>query len=237
MKKNEENKIKNFNFDGWYGALIGLKDDFDHLEFYINNKKVRQTYLNSIKIFKMDLTGDKGSSSAPYLGTNSDKLPHLKIIDSSFKKYSNQILVALVSYIEQIIQEFFEIFYYYNPTRMKQVNGYVDLSQFLNCKSNTELLTKLSIAAATAVKGGITSKLQRIGKESGENIDRGLIKNIEVLIKKRNNIIHKSKVYSISSLVIEENVDNIIALLYEIERILILLKLPTAKSKEEFIIK
>jgi len=114
--------------------LIILPDDYNHLENFVKSKRVRQTYLESIKIINVDLTGkitknDK-NSLATELSDELEKLPHLESVDIAFKQYSNQILVVLVSYLEQIIQEFLEIFYYYKPNKMKQINGYVDLSAF-----------------------------------------------------------------------------------------------------------
>jgi len=70
-------------------------------------KRVRQTDLDSIRIIKIDLTETENkneNSQSVFSEDESDKLPHLDTIDYAFKQYSNQILVVLVSILEQILQ-------------------------------------------------------------------------------------------------------------------------------------
>ena len=215
MKDNTQN-LKKFDLDGWFGSLIGIQDDYEHLEFYIKNKQVRQTYLDSIRIIIVDTTNNANnneSSRALFSEDESHKLPHLDTIDFAFKQYSNQILVVLVSCLEQILNEFLEIYYYYKPEKMKQINGYVDLSEFLNCKSNVELLNKLSKVAAEGVRGGIVAKIKRIEIISGKEFDKKLINKVNELIRKRNEIIHKTKNYNVTCSIIEGYANNISELL------------------------
>ena len=41
---------KKSNLDGWFGPLLMLSDDYDHLAFYVKNTQVRLAYLDRIVI-------------------------------------------------------------------------------------------------------------------------------------------------------------------------------------------
>lgn len=233
MKKDSTQNLKKFDLDGWFGSLIGIQDDFDHLEFYVKNKQVRQKYLDSIRIIIIDSTDNANngeSSRSLFSEDESHKLPHLETVDFAFKQYSNQILVVSVSILEQILQEFLEIYYYYKPEKMKQINGYVDLSELLNCKSNVELLTKLSKVAAEAVRGGINGKIKSIETMTEKKFDKNLIKKISELVRKRNEIIHKTKSYNVTSSIIEGYANDITELLRQLGLILKSNKIPVTNN-------
>lgn len=231
VKKNDRSKnLKKFDLDGWFGVLQFLPDDYLHLEQYVKNKQVRKAYLDSIKIINVDLTKDKSSPSVSISKEETDKLPHIESVDIAFKQYSNQILVVLVSYLEQIIREFLEVFYYYKPEKMKQINGFVDLSELLNCKSNVELLTKLSKVAADAVRGGIIAKIKRIESLTGKKIDKNLLNKINELVRKRNEIIHKTKSYNVTDSIIGKFNNNITELLKQLGLMLKSNKIPVTSN-------
>jgi hypothetical protein len=233
MKEDTSQNLKTFNLDGWFGSLIGIQDDYEHLEFYIKNKRVRQSYLDTIKIILIDLTdtGNKNENSKSIFSEDeADKLPHLETIDFAFKQYSNQVLVVLVSCLEQILQEFLEIYYYYKPEKMKQINGYVNLSELLNCKSNVELLTKISKVAAEAIRGGINGKIKSIETITEKKFDKDLINKISELVRKRNDIIHKTKSYNVTSSVLESYATNLTELLKQLGLILKSNKIPVTNN-------
>lgn len=222
--------MNKFDVDSWYAALLTLPDDYDHLYNYVKNKKVRQTYLDSIRIITVDLTTNDAWNekiSSNHQSNNYEKkLTHLNCVDIAFNRYSDQMLVILVSYLELIIQEFLEVFYYNKPDKIKHINGYVDLSALLKTKSKNELLFSLSKVAADSIKGGIVSRLMKIEELCGKKFNNNLKEELKTLVKRRNNIIHRDKTYKTSNVIIGKGADNIVVLLRELGLIMKKNKIP-----------
>jgi len=219
-----------FNIDGWFASLMLTPDDYSHLQYYVNNNEARRIYLKSINITMVDLRKEKKDDQDVIIydyDSDEYKKTYLDLIDSAFYRYSNQMLVILSSYLELIIQEFFEVFFYHKPNKMKNTYAYLDIESLLKTESKKELITILSkIAATNATKGGLKSKIEKIEKLFKVSIDEKLKNNLITLIKHRNKIVHDNSLFDVNYDIINRTSDNIVAILKELGLILKRNKIP-----------
>jgi len=223
-----------FNIDSWYGTLLMTPEYYRHLKNYVENNESKLLHLNSITIVSVDLTkpNEIKSEEVPVYDydSNESKKWILDDIAKAFYHYSNQMLVILSSYLELIIQEFFETLFYYHPEKMydfissssqNELKGHVELKLVLNSASIDELKMKLSKrATANANKGDILRIIKKIETLCKCSFDEKLKSNLKNLVEHRNQVIHERKLFDVNEIIVDRTSDNITSLLSSLGKIL-----------------
>ena len=206
--ENSFESLKKFDIDSWFAALSFITDDYNNLKMYVKNKRVRKAFLDSINFITIDLTNNEFSENKEVMldknVNDKEKQTHLESVDIAFRHYSNQMLVILVSYLELIINEFFEIFQHYKTDRIMLMEDF----------------------EVSKVKKGIKFRISKIEKLCSTKFDETLKKELIALVKRRNNIVHRMRIDEISSETIEGVADKIITFLRNLGLIMKKNKIP-----------
>ena len=219
-----------FNLENWYTTLLLFPEYFYSLRNYVNNEDSRMMYLKSIKIItakgNLDNIKDNNSDEVSIYDYNNygSKKFILDNLEVAFYHYSNQIFVILSSYMELILQDFFETLFFHKPELMyefvnsdskNKLRGYVKLDLILKSESIDKLKGKLSITAASnANKGSIVNIIKRVETIGKKTLDKKVQTNLEILIKHRNQVVHEGKLFNVDGALIKSASDDIISLLY-----------------------
>jgi hypothetical protein len=160
---------KTFDYDGWYGRILILPFYWTNLKFYVYNKNAKTAYIDSQEkaIISVIIDKEKGVNKVSTIDfdTHKHKEIFLDPIEEAFLHYTNQMVVIFSTYLELIIKEFIEVFFYYK-------SGY-----------------------KKSVKGGTRAKIKEIEKICKISFNEKLKNEIHILIDSRNKIVHENIVY------------------------------------------
>ncbi|MDP2302069.1 MAG: HEPN domain-containing protein [Ignavibacteria bacterium] len=217
--------MKTFDIGNWHGKLLFTPGYYEELYSYVKNEDARQEYSKSISVYNAE--GDK--TSLFNYENETIKQTYLQQLDRAMLDYSNMMILTLSSYIEIIIQDFFESFFDSQPETMYEylpnlnndkMKGYVDLETILNTNNYDELKSILSVRAATnANKGTFKSIMKRLEKLSKHEFNETLIVELDNLVHRRNKIVHEDRTFEIDQTIIKNVVENVLNLLRELGKI------------------
>ncbi len=213
--------MKKFNISNWHGKLLFTPAYYNTLHSYVNNMNARKEHSKSVTVHRED----KEISLYDY-DNETLKQYYMGQLDQAMLDYSNMMIVTLSSYIEAILQEFFESLFFCQPVKMYEYlsnlsndksKGNVDLETILSAKDMDELICSLAERAATnANKGKFLSIIKRLEKLTNHKFDENVINELNNLVHRRNKIVHENSSFDIKQKTIKNAVENVFSLLKEL---------------------
>jgi len=210
-----------FDIGKWVMKLLETTGSYRDLVNFVNDKEAFLKHAHQKKIYCA--TEDDNNIEIVSIKDSEHKEDFIQVIqegiEHSIDNYSNQMVVILATYIETIHSDFFRALFTNNPqliyNHISQNNshpGYVHLNLILESKSRDEIIDNLIIHAVKNISTGSLRKVnEKIYKITNYNIDKNLIKSMQVnILDKRNNIVHENKLSRIT----QENIEDYFELVH-----------------------
>jgi len=208
---------KSFDIDKWSSKILDATDMYRRLKQFIEHEKSLDVFMDSnfgdIDKFEKSLKlPDK------FIRKSFDGLLHEKITQA-FELYSRQMVVIAATYVEGMLQEFFEVFFGTKPetihdflTKDETERGKVNLSELLAHSSKDDLIETLIMRASrNAADGSLRKVSMRIKRLTKYDIKNSIIDDTQVLVNLRNSIVHED----IDKKVSQKEIENYFHTTYE----------------------
>ncbi|MEO9385201.1 hypothetical protein [Chromobacterium phragmitis] len=221
-----------FNIGKWHGKLIIEPNNFETLIDYTSNKKHLAAYAENRDV----LDSDGEIKSILQLAHHQREILTKTIsedIEKMAESLSRQMIIIAQTYIESMLTEFLECFFYKNPSHAHKfisingLEGVVHLTVILNSHDMPSLFRQIATSAAREVmRGKFETSVRTIEKTTKVKIDSTLRKKLIEICNERNNIIHEAKEPIIDTKYVKEVFDCALFLLTAISHCAVEQKIP-----------
>lgn len=219
-----------FDVGKWRLALIFTPARFGDLENYLKNDNLIEDHVEKyFHVFSMRNYGLSVDPVIPSVLVNALK----GSLAGSHQHYANMMIVTAAAYLESMLFDFFKNYFNHRP---KSLHGYVNkgekagfikVSEVVSHSSMDELIHTLAgRAAKNANDGKVAEVFSRIHKLTKQEVTRDLRVRLEELVRKRNEIAHEAKQFSIEDINVKGSYDALGELLAELAKISRSLGLP-----------
>lgn len=220
-----------FDVDKWRSTLLHTSGCFGMLKSYLENERFIETH--AVTRFQDYIRKNRGPAYVlvfpPKLFVHEFK----ESISDSYGHYANMMIVTAAAYLESMLFDFFKNYFNHRP---KSLHGYVNkgekagfikVSEVVSHSSMDELIHTLAgRAAKNANDGKVAEVFSRIHKLTKQEVTRDLRVRLEELVRKRNEIAHEAKQFSIEDINVKGSYDALGELLAELAKISRSLGLP-----------
>lgn len=221
-----------FNIGKWHGKLIIEPSNFETLIDYTSNKNYLTAYAENRDV----LNGDGEKRSVLQLPPHQRELiieTISKDIEKTVESLSRQMIIIAQTYIESMLTEFLECFFFKHPSRAHKfisangAEGVVSLAVIINNHDKSSLLKNIATHAARHVmRGKFESSIRTVEKITKIKIDSPLREMLIDICIERNNIIHEAHEPIISTDYVKEVFDCALILLTAISHCAVDQKIP-----------
>jgi len=192
-----------FDFGKWKGKLLFEPARYEFLHLYVSDEKALVAHAKDYKITKVL---ESGNTFQKKLSEESEAYKDILInevkegINEALEVLGRQMVVVAASYLEGMINEFFQSLFLSHPERMYDFlrwhpdspKGWLPLKLILESDDKDELLVKVASQASDAASSGnIKEILKRMEKLGCQSLDKSLSGKVIGLLSTRNKIVHE----------------------------------------------
>jgi len=194
---------RKFDYGKWKAKLLSAPSYYDVFHKYVSDEKALLLHINSHTFWSGNESGDIFQGKVNELSEDIRKLitDHFSNeLTRTLRMFSKQLIVVAASYVEGMINEFFQSLFHKHPERMysylgqntKSSTGCIPFKLVLESTDKEKLIYKVvNHACVVASSGKMQSKLKRIEQLGKKELDSDLKEELERLIRLRNEIVHE----------------------------------------------